>query len=164
MIFVYLLGIYLIFVWVILRLAVPYLGFFKTPVPEDIPLVLQKRINDWNRDAIDDRQFLTFVYEYITQTYTGSRIKTITHFWTAFQDPLQARTGFLPCTAQNFLLRTILIKSNRFTESDIQVKVIPLNFFIHQYLRVRIGSEVIDVDPWSHFLGVKLGEKSAILG
>jgi hypothetical protein len=42
--------------------------------------------------------------------------------------------------------------------------VTPFNFFIHQYLRVHVDGEWMDVDPWSAFLGVPLGKKSSIIG
>ena len=72
--------------------------------------------------------------------------------------------GFLPCTGQNYLLRTMLVKSGRFQESDIQIKVVPLNLSVHQYLKVKVGDSFVDADPWSCFLGVPLGKKSSIVG
>jgi len=155
---------YLVIVWIGLRLIVPNLGFKKQALPETIPAELTGVIQKLNTESKDDLEYLTKAYTFITSKYRGGRIKTITNFWVAFQDPIIRPAGFLPCTSQNYLLRLILVKSGRFKDSDIEIRVIPLNLFIHQYLRVRVGEKTIAVDPWSAFWGVPLGKKSAFVG
>ncbi|MCC2631064.1 MAG: hypothetical protein K0S38_873 [Candidatus Paceibacter sp.] len=161
---VYILIAYLFVVWVLARLVVPHLGFRKQSLPDTIPEDLKRKIQELNAQAIDDLDFLKKSYEYVTNLYTGSRIKTITKFWYAFENPIGHKPGFMPCTGQNYLLRLMLVKSGRFQDNDIQIKTIPLNLFIHQYLRVKVEKDFIDVDPWSHFLNVPMGKKSAIIG
>lgn len=163
MLAIYYLLFHICFVWVVLRLVIPHLGFTKVPVPETVPTDIQNVIDELSRSAKNNGHFLEPAYTYVTKKHSGSRSKTVTMFWRAFQNPLYAkRGGFMPCTTQNYLLRTLLIKSGRFNESDIKLKVAPLNLFIHQYLKVNLGDHggIIDVDPWSHFLGLKLGEKA----
>lgn len=164
MIYLYIVLLYLFFVWVLLRLFVPHLGFVKKTIPEQIPRSLEVVINTYTTTAKTNLEFLELAYQYVTQRHTGSRVKTVTQWYKAFVDIYTQNPGFLPCTGQNYLLRTMLIKSGRFTEDDIKVKVVPLNFFIHQYLLVSVDGTNIVVDPWSHFLGKKLGEASVFLG
>jgi len=160
----YLVLAYLLVVWVGIRLIVPYFGYRKDQLPQEIPPVLEQLIQQFSNDSANDFDFLEKTYEYITSKYKGSRIKTITNFWRAFQNPVNAKAGFLPCNSQNYLLRLMLVKSGRFTENHIQVRVVPLNFFIHQYLRVNIDGQWINVDPWSRFLNIKLGGRSILIG
>lgn len=155
---------YIIVVWIGFRLIIPHLGFSKEPVPQTISPGLAQKIEDLNKSSQTNYEFLERAYAYITSTYSGGRIKTITHFLRGFGDMCTKDPGFLPCTGQNFLLRTMLVKSGRFSEDDIRVITVPLNLFIHQYLKVKVDGKEIDVDPWSHFLGVPLGKHSAFFG
>lgn len=164
MILVWLLVAYLAIVWIALRLLVPHFGFRKEPLPESVPEPFMETIRKIDAESADNSDFLRRCYEFVTSIYYGSRIKTVTHFWKAFSDPVNQAPGFMPCTNQNYLLRLMLVKSGRFQEDDIVPKVTPLNLFIHQYLKVRVGDRWIDVDPWSAFLGVPLGKKSSIIG
>lgn len=160
----YFIFIYFFFVFVLVRVFVPHLGFTRKPIPENIPVELLKVINSYNQLAKSNFEFLELAYGYVTENFTGSRIQTVTHWQKAFEDVYTQRPGFLPCTGQNYLLRTMLIKSGRFTESDTAIKVVPLNFFIHQYLLVTVEESVVKVDPWSHFLGKNLGEVTEFFG
>lgn len=164
MLWIYLVVAYLLLVWVGLRLAIPHLGFRKESLPAELPSDFSAEISRLNAEATDDMDFLKRTFEFVTSRYYGSRPMTIFYFWRAFQNPINHAPGFLPCTSMNYLIRLILVKSGRFQDEDIQVRVIPLNFFIHQYLKIRVGDTWIDVDPWSAFLRVPLGEKSAIFG
>jgi hypothetical protein len=164
MIFLYVLLAYIILVWIVGRVIIPHLGFVREKIPATIPLELQSKIEELNSSSKDDKDFLQKSYAYITQKYTGSRLKTVTQFWRAFNNVFAQSSGFLPCTGQNFLLRTLLVRSGRFTESDIKVKTVPLNFFIHQYLLVRVDGAWIAVDPWASFLKVPFGRKLVFFG
>jgi hypothetical protein len=164
MLFIGIIITYFIMVWVITRLVVPHFGFRKDQIPSNIPTELNDKINELNKSSKNNREFLENTYNYITNIYFGNRTKTITQFWRAFGNIFDKAPGFLPCTGQNYLLRTILIKSGRFSEDDIETKIVPLNLFIHQYLKIRIDNQWIDVDPWSHFIGKRIGEKSAYIG
>ena len=160
----YVIFIYILLVWIITRIIVPHLGFMKSAIPEKVPTEFEIIIQDINTQAKDNLDFLKKSYEYVTNQYHGSRTLTVLHFWYAFQNPILHKPGFLPCTGQNFLLRVMLVKSGRFNYKEIEVKTIPLNLFIHQYLKVKVGNDWIDVDPWSYFLRKNLGQKSAFVG
>ncbi|TSC68522.1 MAG: hypothetical protein G01um101456_609 [Parcubacteria group bacterium Gr01-1014_56] len=164
MVILYLALAYFFIVWIGTRLIVPHLGFNRELLPPSIPAELDQRIRQFDHESISNLDFLKKSYGFVTQTYQGSRFKTITNFWKAFQNPLNLKPGFMPCNGQNYLLRLMLIKSDRFTEKDIQIRIVPLNFFIHQYLRINVDGQWVEVDPWSAFLGVPFGKKSAFLG
>ena len=163
MVIVYILLAYVLIVWIGTRLVVPHLGFTKDSLPQNIPSELEQYIQQLSSESVTNLDLLKKSYDYVTGRYHGSRVKTIMNFWKAFQDPITARSGFMPCNGQNYLLRLMLIKSGRFTEGDVQVKVVPLNLFIHQYLQVNVDGCWIDVDPWSNFLAVPLGKRSAFI-
>ena len=150
--------------WIVGRVVIPHLGFVREKIPVTIPLELQSKIEELNSSSKGDEDFLQESYIYITQKYTGSRLKTVTQFSRAFGNVFAQSSGFLPCTGQNFLLRTLLVRSGRFSESDIKVRTVPLNFFIHQYLLVKVDGAWIPVDPWASFLKVPFGQKLVFFG
>lgn len=155
--------VYIVFVFVVLRFITPHLGFAREPLPPTLPQEMTDVVARLNHEAENDEDYLHRAFDYVTDKYHGSRYKTITLFWYAWRDPLTAPQGFMHCTGVNYILRTLLVKSGRFTEHDIQIKTITTNLFIHQYLKVRLGDEWIDLDPWAHFTGVPFGKKSRII-
>jgi hypothetical protein len=129
-------------------------------IPQEFSTVI-KKLSD---ESKNDFEFLEKAYTFVTTKYTGAKYKALTNFWVAFQDPVNRPAGFMPCTSQNYLIRLMLVKSGRYKDSDVEVKTVPFHLFIHQYLRVRVGKRAIEVDPWSAFLGLPLGKKSAFFG
>lgn len=162
-IFIYVILGYFLLVSVGLRLVVPHLGFKKTKIPENIPEDLKVKISELSSQSSTNKKFLELSYEFLTKKYQGSRIKTITQFWKAFGSVFNKQSGFLPCNMQNYLLRIMLIESGRFKETDIQLKITTLNLFIHQYMRINVDGTYVNVDPWSSFLGLHIGDKSSIV-
>lgn len=90
MLLLYILAPYFFLLWVVARLAVPHLGFSKEPIPERLPDELQKKISELNETARDNIEFLRLAYAYVTTRYVGHRVKTVTQFWVAFLDPMNA--------------------------------------------------------------------------
>ncbi len=164
MILLYVLVGYIVSIWVLLRLIVPHLGFKRQPLSGNVTPSLTQKIADLQAVAASDRDYLDRAYSYVTNTYRGARLETVTKFWKAFQDPATIPPGFMPCNGQNYLLRLMLVKGGRFSEDDIKIKVVPFNFFIHQYLQVKVEGGWIDVDPWSAFKGMPVGTRSAYFG
>ena len=141
-----------------LRLVVPYLEFRKKPVPTTIPTELTEVIDRLNNESTNDEDFLYKSYDYVVSKYYGNHHKSITMFWKAFQNPFKQKDGFMHCMGQNIILRTMLIKSGRFRDEDIELKITGISGFIHQYLLVSIGDCVMKVDPWSHFRGRRISQ------
>lgn len=156
--------LYFFSVFFILRLIVPFYGFFKARLPHKIPSYFEEKIRILNNESDSDKEFVYNCYSFITSKYYGNKVKTFIDFSYAFQDIFSHKDGYLPCTVQNELLRIMLIRSGRFQEKDIRIAVTFFDFFIHQYLLVKVQSDWIPVDPWSHFLGRKFGEKPELFG
>lgn len=100
-------------------------------------------------------------FSLIVKRYKGYRFRTYMYFWKAFEhDPnkLWERRGFMHCTHQNFLLRTLLVKSGWFSEDEIGVGYTRVwHVSPHQYLKIRINGKTIAADPWNSRFGVPLG-------
>ncbi len=157
---VVIIGAYILFVFVFLRLVIPGMGFRPSPLPRRIPGWLSEEIERLSREYPSKHAFLRASYQYLTRNYQGGRMKTILLFWHLFYSPFRIRSGYIPCTTHNLLLRLMLIRSGKFREEDIRTQVVFLNFSLHQYLKVRIGSRLIFVDPNSHYLGVPFGSRA----
>ena len=149
--------IYFFTVFVILRLIVPYYGFKTSPLPNKIPQSFQAIIDSLNHKSIDNYDYLRKSYDYITDHYYGSRTDTLLKFWMAFQNPFKYDRGFMPCNTLNTLLKIMLIRSNRFKNSQIRTRVVFLNCFIHQFLEVKINDKWIQVDPSYKVYGIPFG-------
>lgn len=159
-----LIGIYIFFIAIVLRLIIPHLGFRKSDLPKSIPRDFQSKIEELDRKSKTNLIYLKNAYEFLTIRFHGSRVKTLTRFWYAFGDVFRFKSGFLPCTSLNYLLRIMLIKSGRFKEDDIKLIIVPFNFIIHQHLKVKVNHYWINVDPWSRALGVPFGKRSFLFG
>lgn len=155
--------LYFVIVWVFLPLVIPHLGIRRS-VSRELPAHWREVLEKLQASAGADTEFLVGVYDAVTARYHGGRIETVTKFWKAFQDPFTQPPGFMHCTGMNYLVRTLLVASDRFSENDICVVNVPLNFFIHQYLRVRTDGVWYDVDPWARHTGTPFGKKKAWFG
>lgn len=149
---------YIVVVFVLLRLAVPHMGFGKDAIPDTIPVDWQRVVDELNASAISDFDYLEKSFAYLTSRYHGSRIRTVTNFWKGFGNAFSKPAGFLPCNMHNHILRVMLVKGGRFKEADVKTVTMPLNLFIHQYLDIRVGDRIVHADGWAAFTGKKLGE------
>jgi hypothetical protein len=154
---------YVVIVWIILPLVVPNLGI-RRKVPRELPLYWREVLDGLQASHGSDKEFLVRAYEAVTARYHGGRMETVTKFWKAFQNPFTQAPGFMYCTGMNYLLRTLLVQSGRFAEVDIKIVHVPLNFIIHQYLRVRADGVWYDVDPWAQRFGTPFGKKRVWFG
>ncbi len=162
--FLILLAIYIVFIYLFSRLVIPFLGFKKTKIPLEISSEFEEVINKINKKSKTDYDFLKNSYDFVVSKYSGQRLETIIKFKYIFKNPFEFKSRFMPCTLQNHLLRTILIKSGRFSDDNIKLVIVPFNLIIHQYLKVRIDDRWINVDPWSNHLGVPFGKRSFLFG
>lgn len=135
--------------------------FTKEPITEITNSALIQAI-DTVKKSSSKKEALENAYQQITTRYRGYRFLTYTLFWRIFEsDPnkLWNRKKFLHCTQQNFLLRTLLVKSGWFTEDDIELGFSLVWYFSpHQYLKIKNNStNYTAVDPWTHHFGVPMG-------
>jgi hypothetical protein len=163
--------VYVFVIFYLTRLFIPHMGFVREPLPERIPKsmmseikLLKKKVNaDKLRGdgAVKARKkYLRLVYDRLSGQYHGGHLATITKLERCFYDieKIWAARGFMPCNVHNYLLRIFLIKSKLFREDEIRIRYTTIWFNIHQYSKVRIGKEWIDVDVWGKKFGVLFGE------
>lgn len=155
---------YFFLVWVVARLVTPHMKFWKEPIPKQLSPELQQAIDTLTKEAKSKRDVLEKAYNYIVSKYYGEHSQLLVQLDKAYGDILNKPAGFLPCTGHSFLLRTMLVKSGKFTEDEIKVKTFPYKLFIHQYIDVKIDGQWIHVDPWAHFMGKRIGDRLYMFG
>ncbi|MBU4375686.1 hypothetical protein KKH38_04245 [Patescibacteria group bacterium] len=133
----------------------------KTPIPDKLPKQMQETINELKK-SLDKNDCLKQAYEILTAKYRGQRIKTYTKLFNVFSkdiDKMWSQTGFLHCANINYLMRTLLIKSGFFNNSDIALKwTMVWHVSPHQYIHVIINNKKINIDVWASSRGIKFGD------
>jgi len=135
----------------------------KTPIPDVLPGEMQKIINEIKK-SLNKEECLKMTYDILVAKYRGNRIKTYMKLFDVFKhyiDMLWSKNGFLHCTNINYVMRTLLIKSNFFKEDDIRLKW-TLIWYVspHQYLQVKVDDKWINVDIWAYVYGIKFGDNA----
>ncbi len=135
--------------------------FSETPIPDVLPDEMQKVIEKLKKST-NKKECLIKAYDILTSKYRWYRILTYLKILDAFENDiweLWKKTGFMHCNNLNYLLRTILIKSNFFTENEIRLRW-TLIWYIspHQYTQVKIDDKWVDIDIWWYSYWIKLGD------
>lgn len=142
---------YFLLTFFLSRFLVSFMGWSKEPLPKDIPKGLKQKITELQKKCKTKEQFLRKSLDYVSSRCEIGPLKCYTEanklFWKDVTR-IYNEKGYLPCTAQNHLLRVILVHSKRFKESDIKLKVTITDFNVHQYMQVKINDAWIDADPW----------------
>ncbi|OGG55697.1 hypothetical protein A3D71_02135 [Candidatus Kaiserbacteria bacterium RIFCSPHIGHO2_02_FULL_55_20] len=94
-------------------------------------------------------------YAYMQRTYTGytdafkiRSLLTIFQFRDFSTKNLLNKKQFLWCHTQNRLLKSILVNTGHFKESDVVIKRrLFFIFFIHQWVSLRVDGKEIKIDP-----------------
>ncbi|MEI6597138.1 MAG: hypothetical protein WCL13_02910, partial [bacterium] len=61
----------------------------------------------------------------------------------------------------NYVMKTLLIKSDFFKDGDIRLKWTKIWYFSpHQYLQVNIDNKWINIDIWAYAYGIKFGDNA----
>ena len=135
--------------------------FSKTPIPDALPKEMQKIINEIKK-SLDKAECLKKVYEILISKYRGYHTKTYLKLFDVFKHDiglLWNKNGFLHCTNINYVMRTLLIKSDFFTEDDIRLKWTQIWYISpHQYIQVKIDDRWVDIDIWAYAYGIKFGD------
>lgn len=143
------------------RLRAHYL-FGKTPIPQDISNEIKKELQ-LLRKCHTQEDYLKQAYHLITTRYESGRINTVLKIWELFSTGVQDlwnRSGFVHCTNQNYLLTLLLVKGDRFKESDIRLRWTMISYFSpHQYLKIRVRDNTwVNVDCWGRHYGIRYGD------
>lgn len=141
----------------------PYYSYFSIKSDFVIPKFLSSDIQKINRTSGSNLEYLKNIYNFLTKKYYGDRIGSVLAINKSFKNTVERENGLLPCNIFNELFRSILIESGRFDTQDIKRVIVPLNFFIHQYLKVKVYGNWVNIDPTYNKMGVKFGEKAILL-
>lgn len=104
------------------------------------------------------------VYDILAAKYRGYRLLTFLRPDRLFLhtlDDLWGIRGFLHCHHLNYLFRTLLVVSGKFSSADIHTRWTWIWFFSpHQYLEIYLkdGGKIIRVDLWGKAYGIPFGE------
>jgi hypothetical protein len=135
--------------------------FYKGPLPKSIPKDMQKVINELKKSK-NQMDCLKKAYKIVESKYNKTRFLVYILFWRAFwtdMDKIWNHKGYVQCNIASYLLRTLLVKSGWFKDDDIEIKhTLVWYISFHQYFKIKVGKEIINVDVHAAPFGVKLGE------
>ncbi|OGE74410.1 MAG: hypothetical protein A3I07_00645 [Candidatus Doudnabacteria bacterium RIFCSPLOWO2_02_FULL_42_9] len=161
-------AIYSFIVFILLRLVTPYTGFGKLPKPKQIPHEIIVKISELETASSNSQEYLQKIYDFVTSRWHAGRFTTIFYAPLAFRTNLMKiwkSPGFAQCNTQNYIVFVMLTNSKFFKPEDIKLRTVFFNFFLHQYLKVKVGNEWINVDPaGASIRGKPLGAYISIFG
>lgn len=147
-------ALYSFCIYIASRFLVPFMSFSGFKAPAKIPEEIKAAILDLELRATSERTYLEAAYELVLDKtlhqWHHTRFAAATHLHRAFVKDLGEiwlTKKFLYCTAINYLLFTLLVGSKYFKTEDVKVRHVFVNFFIHQYLKVKVNGGWVDVDP-----------------
>lgn len=159
---------YFLAVFVLLRLVVPFMGFGGLVMPMQIPDNVRNKITDLENGSSSQEEYLKNAYDFVVRNWHAGRLDTIFYAPLAFRKnlgTLLAEPGYAHCNTQNYLLFVLLGGSKFFKAGDVKARYVFFNFFVHQYLLVKIGDKTIDVDPaGASIRGKQLGYHLSFFG
>lgn len=159
---------YFLFVFVVLRITVPFMGFGELMMPSRLPSEIKEEIAKLEIEASSPMEYLKLAYKFVTSRWRAGRMDTLYYAPLAFRKDISEilrGSGYAHCNTQNYLLYVLLAGSRYFDPKDIKTRSVFFNFFIHQYLQVRIGERWIDADPaGTSIRGMSLGTHISFFG
>lgn len=161
-------AVYFFLVFVVLRLLVPFLGFGRFMMPENLPEEIKNAVQELEGRSLSQEDYLKSAYDLVIARWHAGRMVTIFKARSAFRKNLSTiwnSPGYAHCNTQNYILFVLLAGSRFFQAKDIEPRCVFFNFFIHQYLRVRINGEIVAADPaGASIRGKTLGEHIEFFG
>jgi hypothetical protein len=166
MVIIYIVLAYLFVVFILSRLIIPHYGFKEESVPDTIPRSMAKEIDNLKNQARTSEQFLKLAYDFVGLKYRSERLNTILKFHCLFKtlDQAWAMTGYVPCTISSYILKIFLVRSGFFKENEVGRKYSFVNFILHQYLRVKVDGQWLDVDVGERQRNLPLGQHLKYFG
>ncbi len=159
--------VYALFVFVLSRLFVPLMGFHENFHRDQVPAELIEVVSKLENESLNAFDYANKAQDYIRQNWHIGRFEVFQHLPLAFRRDIHQiwqRKGYAHCTSINLLYVNLLTHSKFFAPEDILVKHKLFNFFIHQYLNVKIAGEWINADPSMTILKTPLGKKTGLFG
>ena len=162
-----LVGGYFFVIFFLSRLLVPFMGFKQYSPPRELSEEILKEINILVQDSHDQRSFLDAVYAFVQERWRSEHLKTFLKLKLIFRTDIGEiwhSRGYAHCTTINFILYTMLVNSPYFKEEDIQIRHAFFNMVAHQYLRVRVDGQWLDVDPSTVYTHEPVGKRARWFG
>ena len=118
--------------------------------------------------ASSQEEALRVAYQLVSEKFWGKRFATYFLFWKFFEwdvNRLWKRRGFMHCTQQNLLMKTLLVESGWFGKDEVSYGYsLVWHVSPHQYLKVKLNGEWLAVDTWNKRYGARLGEYASGFG
>ena len=136
--------------------------FKKAPIPDKLPKELEELVPRLKQSKTK-KECLQTAYRLLSEKYQGYfGIYTYLNILETFVSDINKLCDgrkFLHCHNLNYLLRILLIKSGFFSEEDIKLGWSMVWYISpHQYLKIDVGEEVINVDLWGSAYGRAFGD------
>lgn len=133
----------------------PILAFGN--LPEEMKVLVQEIAKRPNQ-----KEALRYAYDALSEKYRGYRMLTflrLDRFLITDVETLWQKDGFLHCNHMNYLLRTLLVASGKFTFEDIEARWTQIWFFSsHQYLVISLETgEKVEIDLWGRAYSIPFG-------
>lgn len=166
-IFLLIVLIYFFFMFVLSQIFVPHLGW-KRPVEKKLPENLKKDLKRIGASYNKKEDLLKAVVNYmvVEKGLYGKPRQVFRRFSYLFEskfDKLWNGDGFLHCHQHNFVLRSLLLETGKFSEEDIVPIITNCIFNIHQYTEINISDDenskkIIKIDTFAFSSGYKYGK------
>lgn len=146
--------VYCLLIYVVTRIVVPFMGWRGFERPKAVPQEIRIKIAELESQAQSQEDYLKLVYDFVLHKtknqWNHTRFRAFYHIPRAFVKSLEEiwnTKDFLYCTGINYLVYVLLAESKFFRPEDVKVRHVFVNFFIHQYIKVKVGSAWVSVDP-----------------
>ncbi len=157
---------YLLFVFVIARLIIPFYGFRMYPLPAVLPEEIRQAISDLESQSKSAYEYAENVYKFVQSNWYSERLKTVTHLPLAFRTDISRiwrERGYAHCHTVNFIFCVLIGRSRFFTPAEVRVRHRFFNGVIHQYVQARIDGRWVDADPSVRYLHLPFGQRARTL-
>ncbi len=102
-------------------------------------------------------QTLRNIFKYVTKKYTSYedqfQLAIVPKWFYNNPEKLLKKSQFLPCCVQNLVIRTLLVNTGQFKNSDIKsMAMITKKLTAHQYLTIKVDNQKYKVDAYFRIL------------
>ncbi|MDI6820579.1 MAG: hypothetical protein QMD65_00145 [Patescibacteria group bacterium] len=148
--------VYFFIIFVVAPFVIPHLR--KISIPEVINSEMQKTADEISEKTKNsDEKFIKLLLDFLKKRYIIKIGQTHLYPQIMFRkniDKIWNQIGEKQtCNVLNFALKTMLIKSGRFSENDVKEHLTFYEFNIHQYLEIKTKNRIIFADSWGYLAG-----------
>ncbi|MDD9953723.1 MAG: hypothetical protein OXR66_05290 [Candidatus Woesearchaeota archaeon] len=133
--------------------------FVKRAIPETLPKEMQEIVAQIKQ--LPKARRVRAAYDVLTKKYKGQKFQTYTRLWQLYETDvatLWKQHNFIHCTAMNYLLRVLLVKSGIPDEHIELRRTLVWYLSPHQYVRIQLTNEHVNVDVWGENNNIPYGQ------